>query len=135
MPPSYADSFTSSLRETLLLNRSRISEWAEHEKEHVDVLAEQHRARAWKQQTQVDKAVTQYLTMQLHTNCNVVDDDGENSSSQQPKMTTEELMEQAEELKVEIITLRAKLDVKQATIRGKKEAVVRQALSRYVVSI
>ena len=99
------------------------------------MLAEQHRARAWKQQTQVDKAVTQYLTMQLHTNCNVVDDDGENSSSQQPKMTTEELMEQAEELKVEIITLRAKLDVKQATIRGKKEAVVRQALSRYVVSI
>ena len=113
MPPSYHDSFTSALRERLHLDRSRIHEWAEHEKEHIDVLAERHRVQALEQQSALDSAMTHYVTLKMQADCQV-------QEAVQTQGTVEELQEQATERQLEIDSLQRQLDEKKAAIRGKR---------------
>lgn len=112
MPPLYQESFTSALRERLHLDRSRIQEWAEHEKEHIDVLAERYRAQAMEQQSALDSAMTHYVTLKMQADCQV-------QEAVQAQGTVEELQEQAMAREQEIDSLQRQLDEKKAAIRGK----------------
>ncbi|GKZ01514.1 hypothetical protein MPSEU_001102000 [Mayamaea pseudoterrestris] len=110
MPTSYKNSFTASLRERLHLDRSRITEWAEHEKEHIDVLAERHRSQAMEKQASLDASMTQYLTLKMQADCKV-------QEAVQAQGTIEELQGQSEERSHEIAALEDKLNEHQTAMR------------------
>jgi hypothetical protein len=105
--------FTADLHERIHLDRARISEWAEHEKEYIDVLAERYRAQVAEQQASLDDNMTHYLTLKLQADCKV-------QEAVRAQSTIEELEDQAMERLQEIAVLQRKLEEKKAAIRGKK---------------
>lgn len=112
MPPLYQDSFSSSLRQRVLLDRSCIAQWAENEKEHIDVLAERYRCHVLRQQTAVDTAATHYLALKMQADCEVQEAVREMGS-------VEDLEAQVDGRQEEISLLEQKLNDKETAIQGK----------------
>jgi hypothetical protein len=105
-----SSTFTTPLRETLLLARSDIDKWAEHYKEQTDVAAESYRTEHASQQANIDKKATRLLSMQLQRGLTV-------NNSSESKENMEELQNHVDQ---EIETLRTQLEDKSSTLQGTK---------------
>jgi hypothetical protein len=151
MPPllshnsnTHHESFTFALREKLLVNRSILTEWAEHEKEHIDVLAEQHRATVVEQQAVLDAAATQYLALQLQQNCHITVslDNGEDDTVVPPSTTTtdgkhrslDDLTQEAARVATEITDLQRQLSDKHSEIQGREMGWIRESRGRALIT-
>jgi hypothetical protein len=122
MPPFAEPGFTSPLRETLLLSRSKLDEWVEHEKAKADALCEKSRQVCFSRQQRLDTTITNLLALQIQGGMTIVADDGnksasnKDSSNQRAKKT--EILEQQDAARREMEQLQAKLADEKARIDG-----------------
>jgi len=107
MPKSYTDDLTALLRETLLLSRSKLDEYVEHEKAQCDVIVEQSRQEILESQRRIDNTVTHLLALQLQDGLTV------NENNKQ------EIQMQQKAIQQEMKQLKKQLDEKQDRIKGK----------------
>jgi hypothetical protein len=56
---------TQRLRDTLILSRSRLDEWVEHEKAKVDVLVARHHHQYQQQQNEINHLVGEWLALKM----------------------------------------------------------------------
>lgn len=115
------DSFTSQLRSTLILSRSKLDQWVEHQKEQIDVAAEAHRVAVESGQARIDAAVTDLLALQLKGGLAL-------SSSSKPNDKTvskevQEILKKRQAIDEQMVELRAQLSDKAAVIQGKLSRV------------
>mmetsp|Transcript_113085 Transcript_113085/g.316008 ORF Transcript_113085/g.316008 Transcript_113085/m.316008 type:complete len:257 (+) Transcript_113085:84-854(+) len=73
--------FTSSLLDKLVVSRSKVEEWVQHEKAKADKVAEAYRQQLMQEQAQIDTKVTNLLAVQLERGLSVKNEGEENDEN------------------------------------------------------
>ena len=116
---SLSHGFTSKLRSTLILSKSRITEWVEHEKERIDVQAETYRQEVQRHQATLDRAVASLLALQLKGGLNLVENDEETKQGDESMMKhSSDLEEEQRQVLHDIERIRQVMQDKEAQIEG-----------------
>ena len=115
-------SITSGLMNTILVSKSKVREWAEHEKAKADSVAESYRQKVEEQQAAVDNQATTLLAVQLERgmqfdNKEGVDEDTDQAESIAARKTS--LEEQKHELETEIAKLDDECKSREHRVHGK----------------
>ena len=101
--------FTSKLRQTLIVSRSKLDEWVEHQKAAADAAASVQQAEISEQQTRIDQAVTHLLSLQLEHGFSVSCGDDDNYKSLSPDDDKRALLDKMENINQQIDELSQKL--------------------------
>lgn len=113
MPPLAELGFTSQLRETLIVSRSKLDDWVEHEKAKADAAAEQFRQTRNVHQQMIDEKITNLLALQLEGGLSVAETNKPVTDS-----AMEEIKAQKEAVKAQMVVLEQQLADKKDQIEG-----------------
>jgi glucan-binding YG repeat protein len=117
--------FTSHLRESLLLSRSRVETWVEHEKAQADAVYERSKQTRASHQHRIDQALTNLLALQLEGGLAVSETESTTKIEKNLAARKEELLREQEAVESEIASLAKKQAQRKAQLQelnGEREA-------------
>jgi primase-polymerase (primpol)-like protein len=117
--PSHAIlGFTSHLRESLILSRSKVETWVEHEKAQADAVYERSKQTRASHQHRIDQALTNLLALQLEGGLAVSETESTTKKEKNLAARKEELLREQEAVESEIASLAKKQAQRKAQLQG-----------------
>lgn len=111
--------FTSSLLDKLVVSRSKVEEWVQHEKAKADKVAEAYRQQLMQEQTQIDTKVTNLLAVQLERGLSVKNEGEENDENAESIAKRKvALEEQRNMLESEVEKLQTEYQTREKRVKG-----------------
>lgn len=118
--------FTSMLLQSIVTSKSKMEEWAQHEKAKADALAESYRQNLMEQQAMIDSKSTELLAVQMErgmkidiNNSNPEEDNTEDNLASRKQA----LEEQMTNMQIEIMKLQAEKENRERRVQGKLRKV------------
>jgi hypothetical protein len=116
--------FTSALLETIVISKSKIEVWAQHELAKADAVAESYRQCLIQEQAEIDSRLTEHLAIQIERGMKIDKDTVVNQENSDNIVAQKQaLEEQTTALQIEIMKLTTELDNRERRIRGTRARV------------
>jgi hypothetical protein len=117
----YQPGFTSSLLNSIIVSKSKMSEWSEMEKAKADAVAEAYRQTLLQEQASIDAQAANLLSLQIERGLNVQQSEEEASDSKSESIEARKkaLGEKQAKLELEIIKLQTECDNRSKRVEGK----------------
>lgn len=117
----YQPGFTSSLMNSIIVSKSKMSEWAEMEKAKADAVAETYRQTLLQEQASVDAQAANLLSLQIERGLNVQQNEEETSDSKSESIAARKKALEKEQamLELEIIKLQTECENRNKRVKGK----------------
>lgn len=117
----YQPGFTSSLMNSIIVSKSKMSEWAEMEKAKADAVAETYRQTLQQEQATIDAQATNLLSLQIERGLNVQGNKEEMSDNMSESIAArKKILEKTQAmLELEIIKLQTECENREKRVKGK----------------
>jgi hypothetical protein len=114
--------FTSNLMETIAASKSKMEEWARHEKAKADAMAEAYHQHLSQEQAVIDAKSTELLAVQMERGRKLDANDEEASQSTADNIASRKqaLEEKASAVQIEIMKLKTEKENRTERVKGKK---------------
>jgi hypothetical protein len=117
--------FSSELLDKLVMSRSKVEEWVQHEKAKADKVAEDYRQQLMQEQAKVDTKVTNLLAVQLERGLNMKSEGEENDNSESLAKKKVALEEQRTMLESEVEKLEKERQNREKRVKGESASLLR----------
>jgi uncharacterized protein YdaT len=117
----YRPGFTSSLMNSIIMSKSKMSEWAEMEKAKADTVAETYSQTLQQEQASIDAQATDLLSLQIERGLHVQQNEEEMSDRKSESIAARKkaLEEKQAMLESEIIKLQTECEYRNKRVKGK----------------
>lgn len=119
--------FTSGLLQKLVVSRSKVEEWVQHEKAKAERVAEEYRQQLMIEKAQIDSKTTTLLAVQLERGLSVKSEGDENDNAESIANRKSALEEQQTLLQSEIEKLKEEYQSREKRVQG--EYIVAQSVN------
>ncbi|KAL3917634.1 MAG: hypothetical protein SGILL_004624 [Bacillariaceae sp.] len=112
--------FTSNLMETIAVSKSKMNEWARHEKAKADATAESYRQRLMQEQAVIDAKSTELLAVQMERGMKLEaqnDDDASQDTADNIASRKQALEEETSAVQMEIMKLQTEKENRQGRVK------------------
>ena len=117
----YQPGFTSSLINSIIVSKSKMSEWAEMEKAKADAVAETYRQTLRQEQASIDAQAANLLSLQIERGLNVQENEEEMSDNKSESIAARKKVLEKNQamLELEIIKLQTECENRKKGVKGK----------------
>jgi len=110
--------FSSGLMDKLVVSRSKVEEWVQHEKAKVEKVAEEYRQQLMQEKDVIEKKTATLLAVQLERGLSVKNDGEENDNGESIAKRKNALEEQQNMLESEIGRLKEEFESRKKRVQG-----------------
>ena len=123
--------FTSNLMETIAVSKSKMEEWARHEKAKADAVAEAYRQRLMQEQAVIDAKSTELLAVQMERGMKLetADDEASQNTADNIASRKQALEEETSAVQMEIMKLKTEKENRQERVKSKNFLLEVEAIS------